>query len=233
MDIEPTFQIKMLEDLSAPEGALQFQVSTLEEKECLNYELNFSLTQTTSGFSISLDELQEPEDCITGSTFVSEIVPLEPLQIKAYTAEINLKNTIKNEGTLVVTSGYYQLQLETFNGLLIQSKKLNKVPNSAIWGRITYNSTDLAPIAQQFIDELENLTYQRNMPDGNYGYFNIDSQGLIWFSGTSNGGGLGRDVIYHYDSPNVQPIINLVSNYRDQYGPNLDIDLTNGRGIEF
>ena len=233
VDIDPTFQIQMIENLEGAPGSLEFIVSTLEEKECLNFELTYSLNQTTGGFGISLDQLEEPKDCITGTTFVTETIPLEPLQDRVFTAEINLKNTVKNQGALVVTEGYYEMQLDSYNGILFQTKKLNKVPNSALWGSISFDSEDLEPIAQQFISELEILTESRAMAVGNYGHFNIDSQGLIWFSGSSEGNNPVLDFIYHYESSEVQPLIDLISSYRMQYSPNLDIKMYNGRGIVF
>jgi len=233
VDIDPTFQIQMIENLEGAPGSLEFIISTLDEKECLNFELNYSLTQTTGGFGISLDELEEPEDCITGTTFVTETIPLEPLQDRVYTAEINLKNTVKNQGALVVTEGYYEMQLDSYNGILFQAKKLHKIPSSALWGSLSFDAEDLEPIAQQFISDLETLTESRSMAIGNYGYFNIDSQGLIWFSGNNNGGNQSIDFIYHYDSGDIQPLIDLINSYRVQYSPNLDINVYNGRGIRF
>ncbi|MEM1219830.1 MAG: hypothetical protein AAGH79_13005, partial [Bacteroidota bacterium] len=233
VDIDPTFEIQMIENLEGASGSLAFIVSTIDEKECLNLELTYSLSQTTSGFGISLDELEEPEDCITGTTFVTETIPLEPLQNRVYNAEINLKNTIKNQGVLLVNEAYYEMQLESYNGILFQTKKLYKVPKSALWGSLRYNSEDLQPIAQQFISDLETLAEARSMAIGNYGHFNIDSQGLIWFSGEGEGNSLGADFIYHYDSADIQPLIDLINDYRIQYSPNLDINMYNGRGLTF
>jgi hypothetical protein len=226
-DVQPTFRLDMFEELGGNEPSFFLQIATIEEKECLNYSIDYSFSQATRILDLSLNDIQAPADCLPGSAPAQEAISVGQLENGIYTLYVQLKNTVNNEGQLIVSDNAFELYFNNPSGVLPVRERLFRIPERTVWGWVGSELEGQDSLAQQFLQDLASISPTASDWDtGFYGYFSIKPDGSVSL----------RDVptletywpvVQRYS--NSSEIHALVDDYR-QYFPNLVIELRDDRG---
>jgi len=234
INIENEFRVSMEESLEPGDNQLLLKVYTVEELECLNYEIFYSHSVSEGTVVASIDELVEPENCDVGMAHASAYINLGQLDVGTYALQLNLNNnSIVNNGLLVVNEHKYSVVLDTEHGLDIKPKELNKIPDGYFWGQINTASDLSSSINDDFLIELIQFSQNSNLSDGNYAYFEIDDK-VIEFE---------EDIPVSFTNPHTSSFLfkmdsdgdsdaikDLIETYRDNYMDKIDITATTSEG---
>ena len=173
-NIKKEFYLDIAEILGPGQRSTQFKVQTIEDGECLNGTIDFDFIRQGNRLTVSLNEVVIPEDCIPGIAPSSADVTAGALTAGFYLFNFNLRNAIKNNGTLVVEDGRYLLELESEDGVILLHKEVFRVPENFIWGYIAYDDSDLNEDAQNIYNQLIFHGVDPDLEKGFYGFFSIN-----------------------------------------------------------
>jgi hypothetical protein len=227
-NINSDIQIVMKEILDSNSRKLQFICSTEDEYPCSNYTINNSIKFSDNEINIQFNEISTPDLCFTSIGPATAMIDMGKLEPGNYDLEIKVKNR-RSSGKLVVTSNYYEIQMDKTRKLEIANYTLNRIPDNSIWGKVGYHYTSTEALVESFIDSLMILGATSNeYSTGDYGYFQIATNGQISFPGLS-GYHFQKPFIFHF-SQNSTLLKNLVRNYGQTFGDSVSISLFNTRG---
>lgn len=181
VDIEDDFYIDLFEEIGTSGLDFQIELSTINEQDCLNYEIDVEndFDQPNRSIELTINDLVAPGSCIEGSAHTYETVTLGTLEPNLYVFNINLKDAVINEGKLRVAANRYEIEMETDDGIEVINNILYKIPRNTIWGYVAYSNSNAAGSASNFITgltELSTVFEIENNPDyvsGYYGYFTL------------------------------------------------------------
>lgn len=230
VDIEDEFSVEMWEALSPTTPSFQLRATTISEESCLNYEIEYQIIRRSNRIRASIDDIVEPDDCLPGKATPEVEMEIGIVDNGLYEFEINLKNsTIVNTGQLVVTNESYTVDMSSTNGITLQSNELLRVPNGTVWGYLS--AKDLEPIAIDFFNELSELTTDKSFLEGNYGYFSITGDNKINLPLETTFSEVQPFIINYISS--IKKLETIISDYRNQYGADLELKIFTWEGDVF
>ncbi len=232
-DVEDELYVDMWEQLNSPTGrSLVVKIESIEEKNCLNYRLDYFFSRNGNRLKVSLNNIIEPNDCVPGNAPVKAEVSAGSLPSGNYGFDIDFKGLVVNNGTLSVTSESYVLDMKSEHGIVLLRDELLRVPDDVIWGYAAYQQSADEAIAVDFINEVKAIS---KLAIGNragyYGHFTIsplDGKVFVHEQPSSN----VKTFFYQY-TDNETTLKNLVADYRQTYGNQLTIKVFNAKGKEF
>lgn len=177
IDISDELRIELWEVLDASERMLELRVTTLEDLDCENYSISYTLNQPGNSSIISINNILPPHECIPGIAPASNEINLDHIPEGDHYIELNLKNNeITNVGRLKVKPRFYELEMESDYGIHLPWKILKTVPEELIWGYLTIDdSADQNAIFDEFNSRIAPWTETIGLSQGEYGYFKIES----------------------------------------------------------
>lgn len=231
-EVDDEFYVAMWETLGTTneERNLIIKIESIKPEKCLNYRIDYQFSKDGNRLKVALNNIIKPLDCVPGEAIVKADVSAGYLLNGIYSFNIDLKNTLFNDGQLTIRSDSYALDMQSEDGFSMKQKELLRVPDGAIWGYVTYQQAVDEAIANKFVEDLKNISQTPlNYRSGYYGHFNIapidrkisiNEQPV-----TSN----IKPFLYHYlDETNK--LKNLLETYRLQYGNRLTIQFYNSKG---
>ena len=233
INVEDDFYIDMFEDISGGENVFQINIQSIQEQTCLNSIIDYDLQFDVAGNSIilSINDILSPETCIEGNAPAFVSIPIENIEKRNYTIEINLKDVIINKGNFFVSDTEYFLGMGTENGFELVHTRLIKIPKNTIWGYVGYEEEVDKMEAENFVKDLDDLSMNisevEGYNDGYFGYFSILEDRSILLNGEIEEK-FYESFIFNYDA-DYQDINDLIDNYCNQH-PELNIYLFNGEG---
>lgn len=231
-EVEKEFQIELREQLGPSPRGLQVLLQTVQWQPCLNATIAQELLPAPGLIRIDIAGIELPDNCIPGSAPARDTILVGALANNNLPFEVNLKNTISNEGTLRITDEIYALNLGAEKGLVVPFKQLRRIPDYTIWGYVGYGSPSAASIAGQFVNEIFVRSVSANLQAGNYGYFSVaPGSGNITIADSPSDLTL-RPFAFRYTG-NVDDLRSLAEVYRNQYGTLLQIRLVAVTGEVF
>lgn len=174
-NIKKEFYLDLSESLSLTQRFTRFNIRTIENGECLNGTIDCDFTRVGNRLTVSVNNVPAPEDCIPGIAPSLADVVAGPLQSGFYLFNFNLRDAVKNEGSLVVEDHRFLLNLETQEGVILLHKEIFRVPEHTLWGYLSYNESDLEPQALTLMEQLGSIGTPSDLSKGYYGYFTINS----------------------------------------------------------
>ncbi len=174
-NIKKEFYLDITEILSPGQRTTQFKVQTIENGECLNGTIDFDFTHIGNRLTILLNEVISPDDCIPGIAPSTADVTAGALNAGFYLFHFDLRNTVKNNGTLIVEDNRYLLELETEEGVILLHKEIFRVPQNSVWGYIAYPEKSQETDANYIYDQLSFYGIDPDLEKGYYGFFTINS----------------------------------------------------------
>jgi len=219
IQVSPEFYIDLFENLGNPR-TLDLKISSLELQPCDNATIALDFQAFPSLFQVTLEAIQSPEDCNPGNAPAQTTLPLGALEDERdYRIQINLKNTIVNEGLLRVRPKTLQLDMESSHGLVLARSVWQRIPEGTIWGFVAYDDPTAEPQAQQFLTDLQNLTEHRVYPQGYYSHFSVESPNKLLLPETPPYA-VVETFLRHFPGQKNQ-LVQLLENYRNGPGGNL------------
>jgi len=221
INISDELKVELWEVLSPTQRMLELRVSTLEELDCENYSLSFSLNQTINNSIVSINNIDPPSECIIGQAPASSQIDIGRFQEGDHSIELNLKDSeITNLGLLKVRQNFYELEMESDHGFYLPWKVLNKIPEDLIWGYLTIEgSADQTAILEEFNTKIAPLVDNIILFDGEYGYFEVEDRRAIAIKDQDNTISQNIFLFKRTGTPNnVKAVLdNLRSDFSDQF----------------
>jgi hypothetical protein len=234
-EVEDEFTVDLWENLGATseERNLIVKIESVKKEKCLNYRIDHQFIRNDNRLKIALNSLIQPSDCVAGEATVKADVNAGYLKNGIYLFNIDLKNTVFNDGQLTVLGDSYTLKMQSENGFSLRHKELLRVPDGAVWGYVQYRQAADEAAANKFLEELksigQNPTWYRV---GYYGHFSLNhsDRKVTVFEQPSTSP--LKTFLYQYtDEPGK--LNNLLNTYRQTYGNRLTIKLYNAKGEVF
>jgi hypothetical protein len=231
-EVNDEFHIDLWENLSPFGNSFIFNIQTIVEYECENYTIDFNMVPKFREVSISLNDIQEPADCEAGFNTAHAAISLGTLSAGFYELNVDLKNTVFNQGQLTVSKESYLIEMEDAKGIDFLRRELFRIPENTIWGYISYDNTAEA-IADDFILQLEGITQAKALGKGYYGYFSIENDNSDQIILPHPPAAYGyKAFLLHFDGQDNE-ILDLVGQFRSDHGQAIQINLTNHQGRVF
>lgn len=225
--VEKEFFVEMREQLGPSPRNLSILLRTIKVQDCLNSGIRYDLAEMPSRIRIDIDGIRTPTDCMPGAAPARETIDLDPIAPTLINFDINLKNTVNNQGLLGITQDAYTLDLETEEGLVLVNKQLRRIPDLTIWGYVTYTTVQGQVHAANFVNELAGISDITSFLTGSYGHFTV-LPSSIQISGSPSTPNI-RTFVHRY-SGNMDDLRNLVQSHRNQPDVNIEIKLTTASG---
>ncbi|MFN7117858.1 MAG: hypothetical protein ACK4TA_13745 [Saprospiraceae bacterium] len=231
-EVEDEFDVDMWESLAPTfeERNLVIKIESAKTEKCLNYRIDYQVYKDGNRLKVALNNIIKPLDCVPGETTVKTDVGIGYLPNSLYSFNIDLKNTVFNDGQLIVRSDSYTLDMYSKNGFSLKRGELLRVPEGAIWGYVTYPQNNDESLANQWVEDLKKISQvPLNYRSGYYGHFTINN---LDRKVTVNEQPLNNNVktfLYHY-TDDANKLKDLVNRYRQNYGNRLTIRLLNSKG---
>ncbi len=235
INVEDDFYVDLFEDISNGENIFKINIKSIKDQDCLNAVIDYTpqILEGEDRIILAINDILEPEICIPGRAPAFTSVPFENIKEKAYNIQINLKDIIINEGSLVINSKEYFLEMSTENGLELVHDRLYKIPKKAIWGYVGYEEENHKMIAENFIKDLEEISSIMSISDnfdiGYYGYFTILEDRSVLLHQEIEDKFL-NSFLFYYDAES-QEIIDLIDSYCSS-NPEINFHVFNGEGEE-
>lgn len=229
--IDSDVKISMWEYSDSTGRKLELKCETDKSYGCCNYTILHSLSVSGSNIEINFTGIYQPDMCLTSFGPATTSVDLSSLPNGSYPLTIRVERR-KSQGNLIVTSDYYEIDLDETRSVEIITPVLRRIPANTIWGTVGYHSNATSMLVQSFVDSLQfyGAAIQPNAP-GYYGYFDIDANNAI-LPPDNHGYYFIRPFIFSY-SGNSHSIKTLVRNYGLNFGDSLNIDLRSTQGHHF
>lgn len=228
LNIEEEFSINLWEELGQNSRDFQLNLLTIKKNfKCQNYEVGFDKSQTGNNLFVTINDIIEPTDCLPGENKALGNVDFGKLTDGFYNLKISLKDQVTNEGLLEVKEDYYQISMNSKDGIAIDNSKLYRVPDRLIWGFVQYKDEN---ITTAFLEELADFTKPINLEDGNYGHFNLENSNLT--IPIENVPSTATNFVFSLTGTSVE-LQNVVKKYQEEYGNGLAVKVFTYRGEEF
>jgi hypothetical protein len=229
-DVEKEFDVKLWEVLKPTERYLQLQISTIKDKDCLNYGIDQNIKQNGPNLELNINKVLPPELCQRGIGPAKAILDLKTLTQGRYNLTVNLGKVVPSKGSITVTSSAYSFYMPEQYGFRLQKTILNRVPEQTIWGYVAYSEGNKAA-ADQFLQELVKISRDAGLDKGYYGYFEVNESNALEFP-TLN---IDKPILsfarnYIDTDPKLEA---LIKNFRSKYPQALLISANNNLGKVF
>lgn len=228
-DLAQNIRIKMLETVDSVKKVLHFRCQTDSIYPCSNFGIEASYTLTNDKITINFSKVLTSDFCLLSPGPASIDIGFAGLSNKTYEVELNFGITTVT-GQIVVTSDNYLAVLPANKKVQFVNTDLKRLQDNTIFGRVGFISASSAPIAQTFIDTLQQYgATQAFYLAGDYTDFQIDTNGQI--KTTQDGYPFRQNFILKY-SKNSTPLKDLVKRFGSKY-PGIWISLNTTRGESF
>jgi hypothetical protein len=174
--LEDEFYLDLWQSLSPQGSELVIEFKTLTEEECLNAEVLSNYSRSNRNLTLTLFDILAPETCIPGPAPARGEESLAGLGQGTYNLTVELQEIVSNEGVLSVDESAFRVETPT-NGFQWRHGRIERIPASALWGYITYNTQDERQLAEQQLAALSGFSELPDWTEGYYGYFSLDTDG--------------------------------------------------------
>jgi hypothetical protein len=172
VDVEKEFTFQLWEQLDENGGNFQLIATTIQTQKCGGTHIAYTQNTIGSKITLTLKELAQPSYCNGKIEPALDTFSLGNLAKGTYKLNINLKDAVLNDGSLLVDDKKYSVYMNKTDGIEIPQRELLRVPKGTIWGYYAYDNGQEAKAAK-FSDKLTSLTTPLSITQGDYGYFNV------------------------------------------------------------
>jgi len=178
-DVEDEFYIELSEVFDNGDRSMNWKLRTIEPVDCEGASISFSFKREAGQvLSLSINEILAPSDCDPAEEPARAVVEVGALENEPYPVSVALRETLNQDGVLKVYDQFYQLELESGNGIIPLRDRLYRIPDHTVWGFIDHQETEsLILAADAFMSELAQITKEQTLTNGHYGYFEAADNG--------------------------------------------------------
>jgi hypothetical protein len=178
-DVDDEFYIDWRENLSPTQRTLQLVIRTIKSEQCPDASITYNFSRLNLGYRISLNDIVAPDNCDEKDQPAYAEIPMGYVGPGTYQIEIDLKNSVSNEGTLQSYSNSYSLNMRSEDGIQILEKVLYKIPEHSVWGYFDFEKIEDEEVVENLLNELAQMKVPSTFDEGYYGHFRIGSTGQI------------------------------------------------------
>jgi hypothetical protein len=230
--IAKEYELDLWETLDNNTRTLQIRANTIQSQNCLNYNIESSISRKGSNFEINLGKPQIPSVCEPGIGTAKSTLDLGIISNGTYNLTVKLGQIVPSTGRLVVSNGSFYLSILNPIGFRITRNNLLRVPDNTIWGYIGYDANAL-PVVTQFFTDLAGISQNIDLPKGYYGHFNLLESGVIELGNAPASTDRPIQPILRRFQANEKDLEKLILNYRERHGQSILIRLRNTAGKEY
>lgn len=229
VDLENEISLELLPKLNYTDQYL-WKLSTIKDEICSSSELITEIVSHSTGYSVYINGLKSPTECIEGQ---HEITGIETIEFVSSQIDMNFViANIYNYASLEKDELGVNIEFGTTNGITLSKNRLETLQKYHIWAGIDNNSASDSEI----FNELQNLIRSEmlvyNISDGNYGYFSlgngIDVLDPVSLQKSKNGFALAID----NNDESFEKLSRIVSNFRLLH-PDMNFYLYDGSGTSY
>ncbi len=229
-EVEDEFYVDLWQTLGEEEAGLVLRMRTIAEEDCLNYEIGYQYSRNGNRVRISIEKILPPADCEEGQAPARAEVPLADLSPGFHDFDIALRNTVNNDGQLVISSDQYRLSFDDAAGIILLHSELRRVPPTALWGYVHFPQAAGASAAEAFLTELASIVPESELTDGYYGHFTVHRDQARPLTLPAQPNPAQTFTFLHEMPADLQTEVRqLLDTYRADY-PELDFALFTGEG---
>ena len=230
--IAKEYELDLWETLDNNTRTLQIRANTIQSQNCLNYNIESSISRKGSNFEINLGKPQIPSVCEPGIGTAKSTLDLGIISNGTYNLTVKLGQIVPSTGRLVVSNGSFYLSILNPIGFRITRNNLLRVPDNTIWGYIGYDA-NASPVVTQFFTDLAGISQNIDLPKGYYGHFNLLESGVIELGNAPASTDRPIQPILRRFQANEKDLEKLILNYRERHGQSILIRLRNTAGKEY
>lgn len=174
-------ELSMAEYIDLDQRTLILKFLTLEDFPCINYQIKHQVMVDHQTISVVLEKVEAADICLDAIGPASAFIDLGQLSEKEYDLQIQLGESLINQGTLTVSKEAYRMNLNDNQGIELLNPALNRIPAQAVWGMIKYQNEAERQALMSFFDEAMDMAgaTDKKFAEGEYGYFQVNSEGRI------------------------------------------------------
>lgn len=235
-DVEDTFSINLLEELTTTPRSFVLQLKSLQKQDCGNYLINHDLNKQVDGqFTLAIKDLILPTnaECNNEAAFIAKDINIGALPMGTHEVQINLRDAIVNEGIISVTEKGYELILDSHIGLEFLNWELMRIPEQSIWGYVGFHdrpsSNENPENTRLFIEGLNGHANKIKPETGYYGKFISDESNELTLLENVEAIVHEPFLFSHFD--NLNDIKKYAEDFRDAVdNPNFEIKIFTSEG---
>jgi hypothetical protein len=230
-DLDDEFAVEAWEQLEGPSRSIEILFKTVKDLECPNQELDLSFRRTGNLLFIEVNELIDAEDCQPGNRGTVSRVNFGNLSPGLYSLRINLLDIAENNLLLDLSPASILLSGKNLNGLVIGREELLRIPESALWGYISAQTSSAEEALEAFNNQLNTLTESLQLPPGYYGYFQLTGTANQEVSFPEQEIGGIQTLTFLRESPeDLTGVDSLIQAFRTAYADQIQIRVGTGSG---
>lgn len=230
-DVEDEFYIDWRENLSPTQRTLQLVIRTIQTDQCPDAAITFNFARLNLGYRVSLNDIAGSDNCDEKNQPAAAEIPMGYVGPGTYEIEIDLKNSVSNEGTLQSYTNSYALNMRSEYGIQILEKVLHKIPEHTVWGYFNFEKIEDEAIVEALLNQLTEMGVPRTFDEGYYGHFRIGSTGQIALADQPVSSRLKTFIFSipeHYETLNE-----FAEKVRDQYGESIEFVMFDDTGRNY
>lgn len=230
-DVEDEFYIDWRENLSPAQRTLNLVIRTIKEEQCPDASITYNFARFNLGYRVSLSDINSADNCDEKNQPALVEIPMGYVGPGTYQIEIDLKNSVKNEGVLKSFSDSYSLNMRTEDGIQVPEKILYKIPDHSVWGYFNFDQIEDESLVEALLEELAQLSTPREFPSGYYGHFRIGTTGQVALREQPISSRLKTFIFSIQDQR--ETLTEFVEKVKAQYGEKIELFMLDGTGWQY
>ena len=231
--VDQEFSFQMWQNLSSDNPfPLEIRMYTIEDYGCLNTTILTSFSRSGRNLEFTLFDILDPEVCDEGLAPATATESLYDIQQDLYRLKIELQDVVSNEGWLTVDDNSYVISMDEESGISWDHYEMQRIPENALWGYISYPDATAQLQAEAFITELEAISATSMLEDGYYGHFSLTDSGTKLEVNTTTVPAQTVMFVLEHDGPRLE-IDQQVEAFLTETNPEVKLHIWNGKGNEW
>ncbi len=224
-------ELNHYEQFHANKREMVFFLETLEAFPCNNFQINTQVSHNRDQVEIHADNIEIPSYCITSTGPATRSILLgnpdeNPERFSFWV------NDYRHDFKLLVNENFLELEKGQFfeKRLSFSREKLLRIPDNTAWGYLVSDTDNKSNLPDDLIDIFEEIGAELlTLSDGDYHYFQVEEETVIFFSGENEIRGFSL-----WFEKEIEILVAAFQKYLDENGiTNLQIRLFNTRGERF
>ncbi len=177
-DIKDEFNIELYQGLSSANTVI-IKLSTVDSFPD-NYQIDADLTTPNNRSELNVYQLIKPTVPSPTKTILTKEIRFEEATFGSHPIDFIIRNSIVNQGVLLVGSEKIELDFSTKGGLTAKQYEVNRIPPNSYWGLAYVQGAYHKLYVDKFLADIKVLSSPLESPlSGNYGYFSIQEDGQL------------------------------------------------------
>lgn len=177
--INGNVNVSMFEQLDSTSRIFTLLIETEKDYDCSNYYINHDLLTTDSIITIRLKNIYKSNTCYTDRGPARAIIEFLNEDWNTHKIRIEMES-FSREGIITNDSSEYRFDMPSSRPLFITNTTLKKVPDSTIWGSLSYNNLASKAYIDTFFMYMDTLhAMPVNMEDGQYNFFEVKNGAVV------------------------------------------------------